>query len=146
LQVTLRETARGEMTIVRWHVVLRDSERSEDSRLRNVERNPTAIKGEYVKAIELSKWPFRALVVLSLVFSALHGLLQLRWAVIRYRSFGQRPFAAQAYIGSEVLLLMVIFTVGMVRVSNRESPESRARYYMGIAAAVGAWIVVSFVI
>lgn len=96
--------------------------------------------------IDLSKWPFRALVVLSLVLSALHGLLQLRWVAIRYRSFGPRPLAAKAYIGSEVLLLMVILTVGMIHICNRESSETKTRYYLGIAAAVAAWIVVSFVL
>jgi hypothetical protein len=41
---------------------------------------------------------------------------------------------------------MVVFTIGMIHVGNDESLEPRGRYYLGIAAAVGAWIVVSFVI
>ncbi len=100
-----------------------------------------------MKKIDLTKWPFLALVVLSLILSALHGVLQLRWVGIRYRAFGRpRPLAAKAYIGSEVLLLMVIFTIGMIHISDRESSEPKARYYSGITAAVVAWIAVSFVI
>jgi hypothetical protein len=99
-----------------------------------------------VKQINLSRWPFLSLVVLSLTFSALHGLLQLRWVAIRYKSFGPRPLAAEAYIGSEVLLVMVVLTVGMSHICNRESSEAKARYYLGILAVVVAWIVVSFVV
>ena len=99
-----------------------------------------------MKAIDLSRWPFRALVLLSLILSALHGLLQLRWVAVRYRSFGPRPLAANAYISSEALLLMVVWTMGMIHICNRESLEPKTRYYLGIAAAVGAWILASFVI
>jgi hypothetical protein len=41
---------------------------------------------------------------------------------------------------------MSIFTVGMIHISNEESTEPKGRYYLGIAAAIGAWIVVSFVV
>jgi hypothetical protein len=99
-----------------------------------------------VKKISLAKWPFGAVVVISLVLSGLHAVVQLKWAALRYKSFGPRPLAAQAFIAFEVLLLMVIFTVGMIHISNEESTEPKGRYYLGIAAAVGAWIIVSFVI
>lgn len=96
--------------------------------------------------LDLKKWPFGTTVALSLVLSLLHALVQLRWAALRYRSFGPRPLGAQAFIAAEVLLLMVIFTVGMMHVSDEESTQPSGGYYVGIAAAVGAWIVVSFVI
>jgi hypothetical protein len=41
---------------------------------------------------------------------------------------------------------MVILTVGMIHISNEESTEPKGRYYLGIAAGLGAWIVVSFAI
>jgi hypothetical protein len=78
-----------------------------------------------VKAIDLTRWPLRALVLLSLIFSALHGLLQFRWVAIRYRSLGPRPLAAKAYIGSEATLLMVVGTVGMIHICNRGSLGQR---------------------
>ncbi len=96
--------------------------------------------------INLREWPFGRLVLLSLVLSMVHGLLQFRWTALRYSSFGTRPIAAQAFIALEVLLLMVISTVGMIHISNEERTEPKGRYYLGIAASVGAWIVVSFVI
>lgn len=96
--------------------------------------------------LDLKKWPFGTIVALSIALSVLHALVQLRWAALRYRSFGPRPLGAQAFIAVEVLLLMIIFTVGMMHVSDEESTQSSGGYYLGIAAAVGAWIVVSFVI
>jgi hypothetical protein len=33
------------------------------------------LKESILKTVDVSKWPFRAFVVLSLVFSAVHGLL-----------------------------------------------------------------------
>ncbi|HEY0795187.1 MAG TPA: hypothetical protein VGD64_05355 [Acidisarcina sp.] len=96
--------------------------------------------------LELKKWPFGAIVALSIILSVFHALVQLRWAALRYRSFGPRPLGAQAVIAVEVLLLMVIFTVGMMHVSDEESTSSSGRYYLGIVTAVGAWIVVSFFI
>ena len=99
-----------------------------------------------VKRINLKEWPFGVLVTLSLVMSLLHALIQLKWTVIRYRSFGPRPASAQMFIGLEVLLLMVILTVGMIHASNEKRTESNVPYYLGITAAIGAWIVVSFAI
>jgi hypothetical protein len=105
-----------------------------------------AITGDAVKKMSLAKWPFGTMTALSLIVSALHAALQLKWTALRYRSFGPRPLSAQAFIGFEVLLLMVIFTVGMIHISDDETTEPKARYYLGIVAAVGAWIVVSFVV
>ena len=75
----------------------------------------------------LREWPFGRLVLLSLVLSCLHGLLQFRWTALKYRTFGPRPIAAQAFIALEVLLLMVVFTVGMIHISNDESSEPKGQ-------------------
>jgi hypothetical protein len=99
-----------------------------------------------VKKIDLAKWPFGQAVALSFGLSAFHAFAQLKWTALRYRKLGPRPLAAQVFIALEVLLLMSIFTVGMIHISNEESTEPKGRYYLGIAAAIGAWIVVSFVV
>lgn len=99
-----------------------------------------------VKILGLTVWPFGTLVASSVVLSALHALIQHRWSAIRYKSFGPRPADAQAFIACELLLVMVILTVGMTHIANEESNGPVARYYLGIAAAVGTWAVVSFLI
>ncbi len=104
------------------------------------------MSGEAVDKVSLSKWPFGKAVGLSLVLSVLHAVLQTGWTALRYRTYGPRPLAAQAFIVIEGVILMVIFTMGMTHISNQESSEPKGRYYIGIAVVVVAWVVAAFIV
>jgi len=102
--------------------------------------------GDGVKKIDVSDWPFGKLVGLSLGLTAVHGLLQINWFALRYKSLGPRPVAAQVFIACEFLLMMTLLTAGLSHICNEKSTKPKGRYYLGIVAVAGAWILVSFVI
>ena len=99
-----------------------------------------------MSSIDLAKWPFGKFVVASICMNAIHFFLQMRWAAIRYTSFGPRPKGAQAYIGFEVILLMLILGIGFEHIGDENRTRSVIPYYLGIVAAIGAWVVVSFLL
>ncbi|WP_334239947.1 hypothetical protein [Terriglobus sp. ADX1] len=50
------------------------------------------------------------------------------------------------FIALQTLVLMVIFTILMTRVSDEESSAPKGRYYLGFAVALVAWLVADFVV
>jgi hypothetical protein len=96
--------------------------------------------------IDVQKWPFRTLVVISLSLSCVHALVQFWWPPLRYRTFGPRPITARLFITSEALLQMIIMTIAISHICGKDRAIHRSKYVIGELAALGAWIVTSFVL
>jgi hypothetical protein len=71
--------------------------------------------------------------------SVLQALLQMRWAALRYRT-------AQMFIGTEMLLLMLILGVGLIHICDEEQTRLKMPYILGIVLTIGTWITVSFLL
>jgi len=98
------------------------------------------------KKINVERLPFPPFVAASMLVTICHIFLQARWPALRYRTFGSRPAIAQGLIGFEVLLLMLIITVGLARICDESRSRSAAPYIFGILVPLGGWIVASFVL
>lgn len=96
--------------------------------------------------INFANWPFGALVAGSLCLSALHGIAQVWWVALRYKTFGPRPVTVQMFIALELLLQMLVFGIAMINVCGESRSANRSKYVIGTIATLGAWIITSFVL
>lgn len=53
---------------------------------------------------------------------------------------------AEAFIGLEVVLVMLVFGLGFVHLCDKDRTRSMVPYLLGILVAVGAWVLASFVL
>lgn len=99
-----------------------------------------------MKKIDLTNWPFGPLVGFSLCLSVSHGIAQLWWVALRYKTPGPRPPTAQAFIALETLVQMLVLTIAMEKICGENRSTSRWKYIVGELAALGAWVIASFVL
>jgi hypothetical protein len=96
--------------------------------------------------ISFASWPFGALVAGSLCLSVLHGISQVWWMALRYKTFGPRSVTVQTFIALELLLQMLIFGIAMINVCGESRSMNWSKYVIGAVVALGAWITTSFVL
>ena len=99
-----------------------------------------------MKKIDLTNWPFGPLVGFSLCLSICHGIAQLWWVALRYKTLGPRPPTVQAFIALEVLIQMLVLGIAMLNICGENPSTSRWKYVVGEFVALGAWVTVSFVL
>ena len=99
-----------------------------------------------MKKIDFTNWPFGPLVGLSLCLSVCHGTAQLWWVTLRYKTLGPRPPTVQAFIALELLVQMLVFGIAMLNICGENRSTSRGKYVVGELAALGAWVIASFIL